>query len=249
MRFIPIIAARPEIQMAIDEAIMRARIEGRVEDTVRLYIFKPSSITIGRFQSVEHDVDMDKCRELNIPVVRRITGGGSVFHDEYGEITYGVIIGENAHPDLKDINASYRFLASPLVAALRELGLNADFAGLNDIIANGKKISGSAQTRRKGVILQHGTFMYATRVDILASVLKVSKKKLADKGVSSIWERVTTLEREGVEMAMMEVYELLKQKFFEEFPLEEGELTDYELELVEKIIEERYGKDEWNFSR
>ncbi|AIF70214.1 lipoate--protein ligase [Palaeococcus pacificus DY20341] len=235
--------------MAIDEAIMRARIEGRVEDTVRLYIFKPSSITIGRFQSVEHDVDMDKCRELNIPVVRRITGGGSVFHDEYGEITYGVIIGENAHPDLKDINASYRFLASPLVAALRELGLNADFAGLNDIIANGKKISGSAQTRRKGVILQHGTFMYATRVDILASVLKVSKKKLADKGVSSIWERVTTLEREGVEMAMMEVYELLKQKFFEEFPLEEGELTDYELELVEKIIEERYGKDEWNFSR
>lgn len=246
MRFIPLIVSRPEIQMAIDEAIMRARIEGRVEDTVRLYVFKPSSVTIGRFQSVEHDVDLERAEELGIPVVRRITGGGSVFHDEYGEITYSVVVGEELHPDLTDIHKSYRLLASPLVEALRELGLRAEFSGLNDIVANGKKISGSAQTRRKGVILQHGTFMYRTRLDVLASVLKVSKEKLRDKGIGSIWERVTTLEREGVAITMMEAYELLRRKFFEEFPLEEGELTDYELSLVEEILEERYARDEWN---
>jgi len=249
MRFIPLIVARPEVQMAVDEAIMQARIEEKVEDTVRLYVFKPSSITIGRFQSVEHDVNLDKCRELNIPVVRRITGGGSVFHDQYGEITYSVIIGEDFHESLKNIERSYRFLAAPLVRALEELGIGGGFSGLNDILANGKKISGSAQTRRKGIILQHGTFMYATRLEVLASVLKVSRKKLQDKGVSSIWERVTTLEREGIKLSRDEVYELLKSKFFEEFPLEEGELTDYELELAEKLIEERYGNEKWNFQK
>lgn len=249
MRFVPLIIARPEVQMAIDEAIMIARSEGKVEDTVRLYIFKPSSITMGRFQSIEHDVNLEKCKELNIPVVRRITGGGSVFHDEYGEITYSVIIKEDSHPDLKNIEKSYRILASPLVEALKALGINAQFSGLNDIIANGKKISGSAQTRRKGVILQHGTFMYATRLETLVSVLKVSQKKLQDKGIKSIWQRVTTLEKEGIKMSSREVYELLKSKFFEEFPLEEGKLTDYELELAEKLIEERYGNEKWNFMK
>ncbi len=249
MRFIPLIVARPEVQMAIDEAVMIARIEEKVEDTVRLYIFKPSSITIGRFQSVEYDVDLEKCKELEIPVVRRITGGGSVFHDQYGEITYSAVIGEDSYKGLKNVEESYRTIASPLVEALREVGLNGGFSGLNDIIANGKKISGSAQTRRKGVILQHGTFMYATRLDILASVLKVSQKKLQDKGVRSIWERVTTLEREGIKLSREEVYNILRDKFLEKFPLEEGKLTDYELELAEELLEERYGKEEWNFQR
>ncbi|AFK22951.1 putative lipoate-protein ligase a-like protein [Pyrococcus sp. ST04] len=232
--------------MAIDEAIMIARIEGKVPDTVRLYVFKPSSVTIGRFQSVRHDVDLNKAKELGIPVVRRITGGGSVFHDEFGEITYSVVIGEDYHPALKNIQESYRFLAGPLVDALRDLNLNAEFSGLNDIVVNGKKISGSAQTRRKGVILQHGTFMYSTRLEILASVLKVSKEKLKDKGVKSIYERVTTLEKEGIKLSMNEAYELLRASFFRAFPLEEGELTKYELELAEKLIEEKYGNPNWN---
>jgi len=249
MRFIPLIVARPEVQMAIDEAVMIARIEEKVEDTVRLYVFKPSSITIGRFQSVEYDVDLEKCKQLEIPVVRRITGGGSVFHDQYGEITYSAVIGEDSYKGLKNVEESYRAIASPLVEALREVGLNGGFSGLNDIIANGKKISGSAQTRRKGVILQHGTFMYATRLDILASVLKVSQKKLQDKGVRSIWERVTTLEREGIKVSREEVYNILRDKFLEKFPLEEGKLTDYELELAEELLEGRYGKEEWNFQR
>ncbi|NJE04114.1 biotin/lipoate A/B protein ligase family protein [Thermococcus sp. MV11] len=249
MRFIPLIVARPEVQMAIDEAIMRARIEGKVPDTVRLYAFSPSSVTIGRFQSVIHDVNLEEARALGIPVVRRITGGGSVFHDEFGEITYSVVVREDHHPMLRNVEDSYRYLAGPLVDALRELGLNAGFSGLNDIVANGKKISGSAQTRRKGIILQHGTFMYATRVEVLAKVLRVSKAKLADKGVSSIWERVTTLEREGVRLNRWEAYELLKDKFFTAFELEEGELTNYELELAEKLIEERYGNPKWNEMR
>ena len=249
MRFIPLIVARPEVQMAMDEAIMLARIEGKVPDTVRLYAFSPSSVTIGRFQSVRHDVNLEEARRFRIPVVRRITGGGSVFHDEFGEITYSVIAGEDHHPMLRNVESSYRYLAGPLVDALRELGLDADFSGLNDITVNGKKISGSAQTRRRGVILQHGTFMYSTRVEILGKVLRVSSLKLRDKGVSSIWERVTTLEREGIKLNRWEAYELLKNSFFNAFPMEEGELTDYELELVEKLVEEKYGNPEWNEMR
>ncbi|WP_297478051.1 biotin/lipoate A/B protein ligase family protein [Thermococcus sp.] len=249
MRFIPLIVARPEVQMAIDEAILLARIEGKVPDTVRLYAFSPSSITIGRFQSVRHDVDLDEAKRLGIPVVRRITGGGSVFHDEFGEITYSVTASENLHPALKNVESSYRYLAGPLLDALKELGLDAGFSGLNDITVNGKKISGSAQTRRKGVILQHGTFMYATRVEVLGKVLRVSRLKLQDKGVSSIWERVTTLEREGIKLNRWEAYELLRQSFFSAFPMEEGELTDYELELAERLVEERYEDPEWNEMR
>lgn len=249
MRFIPLIVARPEVQMAIDEAIMRARTEGRVPDTVRLYAFSPSSVTIGRFQSVVHDVNLDEARKLGIPVVRRITGGGSVFHDEFGEVTYSVVVGEDYHPMLRNVESSYRYLAGPLVDALEELGLEAGFSGLNDIVANGKKISGSAQTRRKGVILQHGTFMYKTRVDVLGRVLRVSNAKLADKGVSSIWERVTTLEREGINLNRWEAYELLKESFFSAFEPEEGGLTDYELELAERLVEEKYGNPEWNEMR
>ncbi|WP_297420788.1 biotin/lipoate A/B protein ligase family protein [Thermococcus sp.] len=249
MRFIPLIVARPEVQMAIDEAIMHARIEGKAPNTVRLYAFSPSSVTIGRFQSVVHDVNLDEARKLDIPVVRRITGGGSVFHDEFGEVTYSVVIGEDFHLALKNVESSYRYLAGPLVDALKELSLDADFSGLNDVTVNGKKISGSAQTRKKGVILQHGTFMYSTRVEVLGRVLRVSKLKLQDKGVSSIWERVTTLEREGVKLNRWEAYELLRQSFFNAFPLEEGELTDYELDLAEKLVEERYGNPKWNKMR
>jgi len=246
VRFIPLIVARPEVQMAMDEAIMRARIEGRVPDTVRLYAFSPSSVTIGRFQSVRHDVNLDEARKLGVPVVRRITGGGSVFHDEFGEITYSVVVGEERHPDLRNIERSYRYLAGPLVDALRELGLDAGFSGLNDIVANGKKISGSAQTRRRGIILQHGTFMYATRVEILGSVLRASKEKLRGKGVSSIWERVTTLEREGIKLNRWAAYELLRKSFTNALGLKEGKLTDYELELTGRLVEERYGNPEWN---
>jgi lipoate-protein ligase A len=249
MRFIPLIVARPEVQMAVDEAIMRARIEGKSPDTVRLYAFSPSSVTIGRFQSVVHDVDLGEAKRLGIPVVRRITGGGSVFHDEFGEITYSVIVGEDYHPMLRNVETSYRYIAGPLVDALKELGLEAGFSGLNDIVANGKKISGSAQTRRKGVILQHGTFMYSTRVEVLGKVLRVSREKLKDKGVSSIWERVTTLEREGIKLSRWETYELLRDKFGAAFELVEGELTDYELQLAEELVEERYGNPEWNESR
>ncbi|ASJ10585.1 lipoate--protein ligase [Thermococcus sp. P6] len=249
MRFVPLIVAKPELQMAIDEAILRARIEGKVPDTVRLYAFSPSSVTIGRFQSVRHDVDLDEARKLGVPVVRRITGGGSVFHDEFGEITYSVVVGEDYHPMLGKIETSYRYLAGPLVDALRELGLDAGFSGLNDVVANGRKISGSAQTRRKGTILQHGTFMYSTRLEVLGRVLKVSKAKLSDKGISSIFERVTTLEREGIKLNRWDTYRLLKESFFNAFPLEEGELTDYELELAGKLVEEKYGNPEWNLMR
>ncbi len=91
--------------------------------------------------------------------------------------------------------------------------------------------------------------MYATRVEILGRVLRVSKEKLKDKGISSIWERVTTLEREGVKLSRWEAYELLKESFSNAFELEEGELTDYELELAEKLIEEKYRNPKWNEMR
>ncbi|MCS7103602.1 MAG: lipoate--protein ligase family protein, partial [Candidatus Korarchaeum sp.] len=175
--------------MAIDEALMRFGIP-----TVRFYRFKPSSVTIGYFQRVNSAVNLEEARKLGVKVVRRATGGGSVYHDEEGELTYSVVASESLFP--KGFAESMRHICEGVVRTIRSFGLKAEFSGVNDVVVAGRKLSGSAQAREQGILLQHGTIMYATDLEKLASLLLAPKEKLSDKGVSSILERVTTISRE-----------------------------------------------------
>lgn len=178
-------------QMAIDEALLNLRLNNLIPDTLRIYRFKPSAVTIGYFQAIRESVNLDYLHENNICYTRRITGGGAVYHDTNGELTYSTVL--RITDELIDILSSYRVICNGLIHALHALGVEAVFAPVNDILVNGRKISGSAQTRRKNTLLQHGTLMYATDLDTLERVLIVPRVKLESKGVKSIRERVATL--------------------------------------------------------
>jgi len=162
--------------MALDEALLSSCVE-RGEAALRIYGFSPSAVTLGRFRPLS-DVDLDYASRIGVEVVRRPTGGGTVFHDEAGEVTYSLVAPEDwVGPPLE----AYRRICGGIVAAAEALGVEAVYKAPNDVLARGGKFSGSAQLRRGGCVLQHGTFMYATRLGLARRLLRK-------------WGRVTTLE-------------------------------------------------------
>lgn len=236
--------------MAIDEAMLLLRAQEAVPDTLRLYRFKASAVTIGYFQSARESVNLEVCDRLGLRVVRRPTGGGAVYHDAEGEIIYAVVASEDNPLISDDIAKSYETICKGLVLAIKSLGLEAEFEPVNDVNVKGRKVSGSAQTRRGGVVLQHGTLMYDTDIDVLASVLPVPLEKLTDKGILRIEERVTTISRAlGREVSYAKVIEALKRGFAKalDASFRKGVLMDRELQLAGKLVETKYGRDAWNF--
>lgn len=228
--------------MAVDEALMRFG-----TPTVRFYRFSPSSVTIGYFQRVSSAVNLDEVSRLGVKVVRRITGGGSVYHDENGELTYSVVAPEGFFP--RGLAESMRYICEGVVRTVRAFGLGAEFSGVNDVVVARRKISGSAQAREHGILLQHGTIMYATDLERLASILAAPKEKLSDKGVSSILERVTTISRELKRVVSFdEVLNAALEGFSFLGEFQEGELSEEEWRLVDMLVE-KYSSDDWNFRR
>lgn len=247
-RLIPFLRVNGPLQMAIDEAILIHRCEGKVPNTVRFYQFYPSAVTIGYFQSIFEEVNLDYCLSNGIDVVRRITGGGAVFHDENGEITYSVVVGIDDVP--KDVVECYGYICNGLVYALENFGLKSEFKPLNDVVVYGKKISGSAQTRRREAILQHGTFMYSTDIKKLVDSLLIVPEKLKDKGIQTLEERVITLYKAlGKSVSREEVLEALiigfKKALNVDFII--LDLTESEWNLAKKLAKEKYSSRDWNY--
>ncbi|MDR1862657.1 MAG: lipoate--protein ligase family protein, partial [Treponema sp.] len=143
--------------MALDEALLEGVASGASLPALRFFGWKPPAVSLGYFQGLEEEVDLEACRRRGVDVVRRISGGGAVFHQ--AEITYSLIM-PLSHPLAgATITESYRVLCAGVAAGLGRLGVEAVFAPINDILAGGRKISGNAQTRRKGCLLQHGTVL------------------------------------------------------------------------------------------
>lgn len=234
------------MNLGIDEAVM---LSGK--SALRLYNGGPPAVTIGYFQSAEREVDLDKCRELGVDVVRRLTGGGAVFHDK--ELTYSFIAPEDAGIVLRGILESYGQICGFIIAGLRRLGLEAEFKPINDILVNGRKISGNAQTRRSGMILQHGTILLDVDVKKMFSLLKVHDEKIRDKMITAAEERVTSVNRElGTTLQFKEAQNALISGFKETFPghqLEEGELSKEESAKANELFKEKYSTKKWNFMR
>lgn len=239
----------PFWNMALDEAMLLLREQEHIPNTVRLYYFKPSSITFGYFQRVREVINLDYVEENRIPYTRRITGGGAVYHDSNGEITYSVIALLEDFP--RDVIERYKFICNALIEALRKYGLSPVFKPVNDIIVNNKKISGSAQTWRKKAFLQHGTLMYNTDLDVLAKCLRPPRVKLESHGVKSIRDRVTTLSLElGRNISRDEVIESLIYGFEKVFGVElvYGEFTKEEIMLANEL-RKKYVSREWIFKK
>ncbi len=171
------------VNMAIDEYFLCS--DDGNEDILRIYGWKPPCISIGYFQKAESVVDIQYCRKNNIDIVRRMTGGGTVYHDD--ELTYSVITNETKVPE--DIVESFRFLSEPIIKALKEIGIDAGFEPINDICVSGKKISGNAQTRKNSRILQHGTVLLGfPEKGALALKTQLGKTKAK--------KRITTVKKE-----------------------------------------------------
>ncbi|RLG20322.1 lipoate--protein ligase family protein [Candidatus Micrarchaeota archaeon] len=234
------------MNMALDEAVSEGVSKGTSPPTIRFYTWKPSAISIGYFQSLADEVDLEQCIDSGVDWVRRRTGGGAVYHDELGEITYSVIAPESAFP--KDIIKSYKLICGWIIDGLKELGLRAEFKPINDIVVNGKKISGNAQTRRGGVLLQHGTILYTVDVRRMFSLLKVADAKISDKVIASAEERVTSLSDQCT-ASREELYEALKKTFSVGKEFEKGGWSAEELTRAKELSNLRYSSAEWNEMR
>jgi lipoate-protein ligase A len=244
-RVIPFSENDAYLNMAIDEAVSES-VKAGGPPTIRFYGWKPSAVSIGYFQSLDKEVDLERCSSLGVDYVRRRTGGGAVYHDNHGEITYSIIGKEELFP--KDIIASYREICGCICDSLGMIDIASEFKPINDIIVNGKKISGNAQTRRQGVLLQHGTVLYDVDVDKMFSLLKVPDEKIRDKMIATVKERVTSV-RQQKDISKDEAYQALLKGFTKgrEFGL--GSLDDGELERAEELVKLRYRTDEWNRMR
>jgi lipoate-protein ligase A len=242
------------INMAIDEAILKAKIENFVPNTIRFYQWKPSAVSIGKFQSIEKEVHLDNCRKHGVDVVRRITGGGTVYHDAEDEITYSVIA-KKEDLEAKDITAVYAKIYAGLAEAVKILGLTADFNEGNaktcpNLTVNGKKISGSAQSHKKGVVLQHGTLLIDVNLQKMFTILRVPWATTCMQVVNIAKNRITSIQKETARnITIGEVERALIQGFERTLntKLAEGELTTYERELAEKLYRQKYTTNDWNF--
>jgi len=239
--------------MAIDESILQARIRGLAPNTVRFYRWNPSAVSIGRFQEVEKEVQLKNCKARGVDVVRRITGGGAVYHDAVDEITYSVVAKKD---DLRteNINEVYNKIYSGLVETVQTLGVKADFNRGNEktcpnLTINGKKISGSAQAHKKGVVLQHGTLLLKVNLAKMFTFLRVPWATSIEQVVDVARNRITSLDEElRKDTTVAEVGEALIEGFNRalDIRLAPEKLTSLEIEGSNKLCLEKYGTDEWN---
>ncbi len=176
------------VNMEKDLEIMKAVAAGEAPPTLRLYRWSPPALSLGFLQKEETVVDRQACRRLGIDVVRRPTGGRAVLH--HSELTYSIVLPEN-YPCLpRDVLGAYRYLSGGLVAAFLLLGINPSLAPAKkegrrltsgacfdapspyELQVRGKKVAGSAQLRRRGVLLQHGSILLTLSPELYAEVLK-----------------------------------------------------------------------------
>ena len=238
----------PAFTVAADEAIARARSENKVPNTLHFYRRNAPTISIGYFQEVEKSLDIKFCQQNNIHIVRRITGGSAIYADS-GHLIYGLAVGQDILPDGR--NAAFEVVCGAIVQALSTLGVQAEFKPINDIMVNGRKISGSAQMKRWGIVLQHGTLVIENNNEMLVKALKMDIAKIEERNqtpetyVTSLTEILGTApDLEKVKSAIIKAFQAI---FDIEF--EESELTDYENELINQLIIDKYGNEEWNLKR
>ncbi|HZB81075.1 MAG TPA: biotin/lipoate A/B protein ligase family protein [Nitrososphaera sp.] len=226
------------LNMAIDEALMENVDEVPI---LRIYRWCPTAVSIGYFQSMKEEVDLEKCREIGVDVVRRLTGGGAVLHEF--ELTYSFMT--KKYP--QNIMESYRWICDAIVMSINRLGFDASFVPLNDIVIAGKKVSGNAQTRRNGVLLQHGTLLLDVDVNKMFCVLKVPSEKLRDKLIKDVKERVTSLSGTTFEDLASSLRISFAAKF--DAKLVDDNLSKEELSRARWLAERKYTNKEWNLIR
>ena len=201
------------------------------------------TVMLGYNQVVEAEVDKEFAQNSGIQIVRRSSGGGAIYTD-MGTVLYTLI-----EPIIDEIKTHREKLAANIIFALKELGVTAQREGRNDILVDGRKISGLAQYTVGNHVCTHGSLLYDTDLELLTRVLKPNEEKLHPKGITSIRSRVTNIKPFIAEsFKVSEFIDALKKVLLRDRDFELYELNDDELIKVNRIKKDKYANHNWNFS-
>lgn len=226
--------------LAVEEYLLK-----RFNDEIFMLWRNEPSIIVGKNQNTLSEINLEYVKQNLIPVVRRLTGGGAVFHD-LGNLNFTFI--------KTDDNASFtnfRRFTEPIIDVLNTLSIDAEFSGRNDLTIDGKKFSGNAQCNYKNRVLHHGTLLFSSDIKDISEALKVKPSKFVGKGVKSVVSRVTNISKhlkqpltivEFKEMIMRHISKIYVEARFYEF-------NDQDLVEIAKLVKEKYSTWEWNFGK
>ncbi|GLB58823.1 lipoate--protein ligase [Cytobacillus sp. NCCP-133] len=232
----------PRINLAIEEYALKNL---DINETYLLFYINEPSIIIGKNQNTIEEINTDYVESNGIHVVRRLSGGGAVYHD-LGNLNFSFITkddGESFHNFLK--------FTEPVINALKKLGVNAELSGRNDLTAEGRKISGNAQFSTKGRMFSHGTLLFDSEIESVVSALKVKKDKIESKGIKSIRSRVANISEFLEEKITIEEFRtlLLKNIFGDLDEVPEYKLREEDWEKIHELSKERYQSWDWNYGK
>jgi lipoate-protein ligase A len=211
--------------------------------TLRFWGWAAPAVVIGRFQSLQNEVDFAAASAMGVTVVRRTSGGGAMFVQPNRTITYSLYLPERLVGGLS-IKDSYAACDAWAVAALRELGVDCRYVPINDIAAPDGKIGGAAQTRRQGWVLHHTTIAYELDADEMKRVLRFGLERRNPRGTPSAVKHVSPLRRH-MTLSRFEVVDHLIARFGDEFGVSQGALGRGAVEASEKSAAERFGTPQW----
>ena len=263
----------PSYNMAMDEALLDWHSEGLIPPVIRFYEWNPATLSIGYFQTVEKEIDIEAVKRLGLGFVRRPTGGRGVLHEH--ELTYSVIVTESYPSMPATVTEAYRVISEGLLLGFQNLGLNAYFSVPNtneqkenlkkpksavcfdapswyELVVEGKKVAGSAQTRQKGVILQHGAILLDLDENKLIQTFKFASEEVRDKVRKGLSQKAVSINKIISRPVTIEECKIAFKKGFAdalEIELVEYKLTQEQQNYVKDLEMTRYANDDWNFKK
>lgn len=232
----------PRINLAIEEYCLKNL---DPDQTYLLFYINEPSIIIGKNQNTIEEINTKYVEDQGLHVVRRLSGGGAVYHD-LGNLNFSFITKDDG-----DSFHNFKKFTEPVTRALKRLGVDAELSGRNDILAEGRKISGNAQFSTRGRMFSHGTLLFDSEMENVVSALKVKKDKIESKGIKSIRSRVANISEFLEEKITIEQFReiILRYIFDTDGEIPQYKLTESDWEKITELSKERYQNWNWNYGK
>lgn len=263
----------PAYNMALDEALLDWHSVGEIPPVIRFYEWNPATLSIGYFQQVHKDINIQSVKEQNLGFVRRPTGGRAVLHDQ--ELTYSVIVSES-YPNMPaTVTEAYRVISEGILLGFQKLGLEAYFSvpetkeqfddlkkpksavcfdapSWYELVVEGKKVAGSAQTRQKGVILQHGAILLDLNEELLLSVFNFESAEAKERMRKKLPQKAVAMNQfVDTPFTIADCVDAFSNGFKEALDIElvPYKLNETQQQYVEHLMKNKYDTDEWNYKK